>query len=128
MDASVDGLNEALMKSFADTIEDIQDHADNAIDFLAKFKHDLVRDRILVYTPDGDVIHLPIGATVIDFAYAISTTLGAQCTGSYVDNQPTPLSTLLETGQTIDLQTEKSLSAKPRMARLCDNAEGKKRN
>ncbi len=113
MDTSVEGLNEALMKSFADTIEDIQDHADNAIDFVAKFKHDLVRDRILVYTPDGDVIHLPIGATVIDFAYSISTTLGAQCTGSYVDNQPAPLSTVLETGQTVDVQTEKSSMPSP---------------
>ncbi len=113
LDTSVEGLNKALMKSFADTIEDIQDHADNAVDFLAKFKHDLLRDRILVYTPDGDVIHLPIGATVIDFAYAISTALGAQCTGSYVDNQPAPLSTSLETGQTVKIQTAKNSLPSP---------------
>lgn len=113
LDSSTQGLNEALMKSFADTIEDIQDHADNAIDFLAKFKHDLVRDRILAYTPEGDVIHLANGATVIDFAYAISTVLGSQCVGSHVDNQPAPLSTVLETGQTVDIQTRPNASPSP---------------
>ena len=104
--ANAEALNAELMKSFAATIEDIRDNADNPIEFLATFKRDLVRDRILVYTPDGDVIHLPNGATIVDFAYAISTTLGAQCTGSLVDNQPAPLSTVLETGQTVELQTD----------------------
>ena len=113
MDTSFEGLNQALMKSFADTIEDIQDHASGPVDFLAKFKHDLLRDRILVYTPDGDVIHLPMGATVIDFAYAISTVLGHQCIGSRVDNQPAPLSTLLETGQTVDIETDKNSMPSP---------------
>ena len=113
IDTSAEALNEALIKSFADTIEDIKDHSDNAVDFLAKFKKDLLRDRILVYTPDGDVIHLPIGATVIDFAFAISTTLGRQCIGSRVDNQAAPLSTLLETGQTIEIETEKSSMPNP---------------
>lgn len=106
-------LNETLAKAFSDTIEDIQAHSVDAIDFLAKFKQDLLRDRILVYTPDGDVIHLPTGSTVIDFAYAISTGLGNNCVGSLVDNQPAPLSTVLEAGQTISIETAKSARPSP---------------
>lgn len=113
LDTSAEALNEELRRSFANTIEDIQDQADNALDFLAKFKHDLVRDRILVYTPDGEVVHLPVGATVIDFAYAISTTLAGQCTGSLVDNQQAPLSTALETGQTVEILTKKNTMPSP---------------
>ena len=113
LDQSASNLNDALAKAFSDTVEDIQAQADDAVDFLAKFKTDLIRDRILVYTPDSDVIHLPTGATVIDFAYAISTNLGNQCEGCLVDNQPAPLSTALENGQTVSIKVAKNASPSP---------------
>ena len=113
LDPSASSLNESLSKAFNDTIQDIQAHSVDAVDFLNEFKHDLLRDRILVYTPDGDVIHLPTGSTVIDFAYAISTQMGNTCRGSMVDNEKAPLSTLLETGQTVSISTNESAKPSP---------------
>jgi GTP pyrophosphokinase len=64
-------------------------------------------DRIYVFTPQAAVIDLPAGATPIDFAYAVHTTLGHRCRGAKVDGAMVPLNTPLESGQTVDVITIK---------------------
>src|SRR5690625_392387 len=65
-------------------------------------------ERIYVLTPQARVIELPAGATPIDFAYSLHTDLGHRCRGARVDGQMVPLSTQLQTGQTVEIMAAKS--------------------
>ncbi|MDL5039264.1 RelA/SpoT family protein [Comamonas resistens] len=67
----------------------------------------LFDDRIYVLTPDAAVIELPQGATPVDFAYSVHTSLGHRCRGARVDGVMVPLNTPLQSGQTIDINTAK---------------------
>jgi len=64
-------------------------------------------DRIYVLTPDAAVVELPRGATAIDFAYSVHTSLGHRCRGAKVDGHMVPLSTPLRNGQTVEVTTVK---------------------
>ena len=67
----------------------------------------LFEDRIYVLTPDAAVIELPQGATPVDFAYAVHTSLGHRCRGAKVDGAMVPLNTPLQNGQTVEISTVK---------------------
>ncbi|KAB2889387.1 MAG: bifunctional (p)ppGpp synthetase/guanosine-3',5'-bis(diphosphate) 3'-pyrophosphohydrolase, partial [Burkholderiaceae bacterium] len=67
----------------------------------------LFDDRIYVLTPDAAVIELPQGATPVDFAYAVHTSLGHRCRGARVDGAMVPLNTPLQSGQTVEITTVK---------------------
>jgi GTP pyrophosphokinase len=62
---------------------------------------DVFRKQIMVYTPRGDIIELPQGATAIDFAFAIHTEVGNHCQTAYVNEQPYPLSKMLQDGDRV---------------------------
>ncbi len=68
---------------------------------------DLFDDRIYVLTPDAAVIELPKGATAVDFAYAVHTSLGHRCRGARVDGTMVSLNTPLQSGQTVEIVTVK---------------------
>jgi GTP diphosphokinase / guanosine-3',5'-bis(diphosphate) 3'-diphosphatase len=75
-------------------------------EFIEDLKFDLFPDEIYVLTPNGDPIQLPFGATPIDFAFAIHTDLGLHCSEARVDGRITPLSTLLQTGNRIEILSD----------------------
>ena len=64
-------------------------------------------DRIYVLTPDAAIVELPQGATAVDFAYSVHTTLGHRCRGARVDGAMVPLNTPLKNGQTVEVTTAK---------------------
>ena len=64
-------------------------------------------DRIYVLTPDAAIVELPQGATAVDFAYSVHTTLGHRCRGARVDGAMVPLNTPLKNGQTVEVTTVK---------------------
>lgn len=68
----------------------------------------VTQDRIYVLSPQARVIELPIGATAVDFAYHLHSDLGHRCRGARIDGQMVPLSTALQTGQTVEIVTTKS--------------------
>lgn len=68
----------------------------------------VTQDRIYVLSPQARVIELPIGATAVDFAYHLHSDLGHRCRGARIDGQMVPLSTPLQTGQTVEIVTTKS--------------------
>ncbi len=76
--------------------------------FLEKLKIDVFQDRIFVFTPNGDVIDLPKGATPIDFAYHVHTDIGNQCVGSLINNQISTLDKPLKSGDVIEILTDKN--------------------
>jgi RelA/SpoT family (p)ppGpp synthetase len=77
------------------------DQAEVAEDFLEHVKLEMFTDQVFCFTPKGEVVKLPRGATPIDFAYAIHTRIGDSCVGAKVDGQRVPLWTKLRNGQSV---------------------------
>ncbi len=84
-------------------IETQQESAEDAEDFVKTIKSDFVPDDVFVFTPKGDVINIPYGSTVIDFAYAIHTQVGHKMTGAKVDGRIVPIDYVVKTGQIIEI-------------------------
>jgi len=80
-------------------------------EFLEFLKLDLYQDEIFVFTPTGDVIQLPKGATPIDFAFAVHTEVGLHCQGARINGRIAPLSRGLKNSETVEILT--SPSARP---------------
>jgi GTP pyrophosphokinase len=80
----------------------------DAMEFLDEFKMSLFSSEIVVFTPKGDMITLPKGATVIDFAYEIHTDLGNRCIGAKINHKLVPVSYVLQSGDQVELLTSKS--------------------
>ncbi|GAB6262799.1 bifunctional GTP diphosphokinase/guanosine-3',5'-bis pyrophosphate 3'-pyrophosphohydrolase [Photobacterium sp. CCB-ST2H9] len=85
------------------SLMELQQSAGNSFEFIENVKSDLFPDEIYVFTPKGRIVELPVGATAVDFAYAVHTDVGNTCVGAKVDRQPYPLSKPLKNGQTVDI-------------------------
>ncbi len=82
-------------------------------EFLESVKVDLFPDKIYVFTPKGDIMPLPKGATAVDFAYAVHTDVGNRCVAAKVDRVLVPLRTQLENGQTVEVVTSRGSTPNP---------------
>jgi len=87
---------------------EMQQRAGNPLEFIESVKMDLFPDEVYVFTPKGDIMELPRGATAIDAAYAIHTDIGNRCVACRIDRRLAPLSEPLESGQTIEIVTSPS--------------------
>ena len=88
------------------------DEEAGADEFLEHTKMDLYHDQVFCFTPRGDLIALPRGATAVDFAYAVHTQIGETCVGVRINGKTRQLATELQNGDQIDILT--SSQAKPR--------------
>jgi len=86
---------------------DWKDAVADASEWLAAFKSSLFTDTIYVLTPQGRVVDLPVGATPVDFAYAVHTSLGHRCRGARVDGAMVPLNHALKNGQRVEIVAAK---------------------
>ena len=84
---------------------EMQRQAGDSQEFLENVKVDLFPDEVYVFTPKGEIMELPRGATAVDLAYAIHTDLGNTCVGCRIDRRLAPLRTPLDTGQTVEIVT-----------------------
>ncbi len=80
---------------------------DDAQEFVDSMKSDVFGDRVYVFTPNGDIIDLPTGATPIDFAYNVHTEVGHRCRGAKIGGKLVPLDTVLKTGDQVEILTSK---------------------
>ncbi|MEA3252462.1 MAG: bifunctional GTP diphosphokinase/guanosine-3',5'-bis pyrophosphate 3'-pyrophosphohydrolase [Pseudomonadota bacterium] len=95
---------------------EMQRHAGNSLEFIEHVKNDLFPDDIYVFTPKGDIMELPQGATAVDFAYTVHTDIGNSCIACRIDRHLAPLSSRLESGQTLEIIT--APGARPNLAWL----------
>jgi len=104
---------------------EFQENAADSIDFVENVKIDLFPDEVYVFSPDGEIISLPTGATAVDFAYFIHTDVGNSCIATKIDRHLSPLSTPLVNGQTVEIIT--APGARPNPAWLSFVITGKAR-
>jgi RelA/SpoT family (p)ppGpp synthetase len=103
-DASANGPHQRAREWLRSVLE-MQRHAGNPEEFLENVKIDLFPDTVYVFTPKGDIMQLPRGATAVDLAYAIHTDVGNTCVAARVNRRLAPLSARLMTGQTVEIIT-----------------------
>ncbi len=89
--------------SWLRNIIDWQKDLTDSTEFYEFFKIDLFHAEIFIFTPKGDLISLPKGATVLDFAFAVHTDLGVRCIGAKVDGKIEPLNKVLKSGMTVQI-------------------------
>jgi len=108
-DGAVDEQTE--LDRWLERIQDILEAPNpNAMDFLDTIKLNLYASEIFVFTPKGEIKTLPQGATALDFAYEIHTSVGDRCIGAKVNHQLVPLSYKLSSGDQVEILTSRSQS------------------
>jgi guanosine-3',5'-bis(diphosphate) 3'-pyrophosphohydrolase len=85
----------------------------NSEEFMENVKVDLFPDKVYVFTPKGEILRLPRGATCVDFAYAVHTDVGDRCVSAKIDRHLTPLRTPLKNGQTVQIITSRRAHPNP---------------
>ena len=104
---------------------DIMEQAEGPDEFLEHTKLEMFRDQVFCFTPRGDLIALPHGATPVDFAYAVHSEVGDRCTGVKVNGRMVPLQTGLVNGDQVEVLTSKTQKPSPDWLRFV--ATGKAR-
>ena len=89
-------------------VMDCQGSLNDSKEFVDSLKNDLYSNELLVFTPHGKVISLPLEATPVDFAYAIHSEVGNKCVGAKVNNRIVPLNSVLHTGDVVEILTSAS--------------------
>lgn len=92
---------------------EMQQKAGDSMEFIENVKVDLFPDEVYVFTPKGEIKELPVGATPVDFAYAVHTKVGNTCVAARIDGKLAALSTPLESGQTVRVITAPNASPNP---------------
>ncbi len=103
-------LSQKIMKNveWLKELMRLQEAAESDEEYVKSLKLDVFRDRIFVFTPKGDVIHMPEGATPIDFAYYIHSDIGRKCSGARINDSLASLSTQLKSGDVVEIIVEKN--------------------
>ena len=98
-------LAHRLARQWLHGLLEMQKDSGDSIEFLENLRIDLFPEEIYVFTPTGKIMTLPRGATAVDFAYAVHTDVGNHCVAAKVGRHLVPLSTQLETGQSVEIIT-----------------------
>lgn len=96
------------VKWLRELVEILQSEATNPREFMHLLKIDLFDNEIFVFTPEGDLIQLPIGSTPVDFAFRIHSELGLHCIGGKVNHKVVPLNTKLKNGDLVEIITSRN--------------------
>lgn len=98
--------SESAVDEWINRIREMLDNPEvNALDFIDEFKLNLFSDEIFVFTPNGDLKTLPVGATALDFAFEIHTDIGSRCIGAKINHKLVPISHKLNSGDQVEILT-----------------------
>jgi RelA/SpoT family (p)ppGpp synthetase len=115
IDAGSDAGNAAHIRAreWIKQLLDIQQRTGNPLEFIESVKIALFPEEVYVFTPKGDIIELPTGATPVDLAYAIHSDVGNTCVTAKIDRRLAPLSARLANGQTVEIITAPGAQPNP---------------
>ena len=99
------GSEHSRARQWVQGLLEMQQRAGNSLEFIENMKIDLFPDEVYVFTPRGDILELPIGATAVDFAYAVHTDIGNSCVACRIDRNLAPLSSRLQSGEKVEIIT-----------------------
>lgn len=123
-----DGDEESELNAWLKTIKDILDNPEpSAIDFLNTLKLNLFASEIVVFTPKGELITLPAGATVLDLAFHLHSEIGIHCIAGKVNHKLMPLQTELKSGDQVEVLTSKTQMPLPEWENFLNTAKGRTR-
>ena len=103
----------ARARQWVQGLLELQQNAGNSLEFIENVKVDLFPEEVYVFTPKGRIMELPVGATPVDFAYAVHTDIGNSCVGCRIDRRLAALSQPLQSGQTIEIITAPGAKPNP---------------
>ncbi len=106
---------------------DILEHAVDPEDFLENTKLEMFSDQVFCFTPKGDLIALPRGATPLDFAYAVHSQVGDRCVGAKIDGRMVQLRTPLQNGDQVEIITSRSGTPSPEWERFAVTGKARAR-
>lgn len=123
-----EGEEESELASWLKTIQDILDNPEpNALDFLDTIKLNLFSSEIVIFTPKGELVTLPVGATVLDVAFYLHSEIGTHCIAGKVNHKLVPLSQKLQSGDQVEVLTSHSQQPQPEWINFLATAKGKTR-
>ncbi len=106
---------------------EILDHASDPEEFLEHTKLEMFKDQVFAFTPRGDLISLPAGATPVDFAYAVHSEIGDRCVGAKINGRMMPLRTVLRNGDQVQIVTSKAQTPSPTWERFVVSGKARAR-
>ncbi len=106
---------------------DILENASGPEEFLEHTKLEMFEDLVFCFTPRGDLINLPSGATPVDFAYAVHSEIGDHCAGAKINGRMVPLRTPLKNGQQVEIITSKAQTPSPTWERFVVTGKARSR-
>lgn len=95
--------------------------------FLEGLQNELAHEEVYVFTPVGDIIHLPLGSSVIDFAFRVHTQIGLRCRGARVNDRIVPLRTVLKSGDRVEVLTDKNPNPSPNWLRYIQSPHARQK-
>lgn len=105
--------NQQRARQWAKDLLELQRRAGDPLEFIESLKIDLFPDEVYVFTPRGQIMELPTGASAVDFAYGVHTDIGNCCVACRIDGKLAPLSQQLESGQRVEIITAKESRPNP---------------
>ena len=108
----IDTMEQERAREWLSNLVELQEGGSSE-EFLESVKVDLFPDKVYVFTPKGEILRLPSGSTIVDFAYAVHTDIGNRCVAAKVDRRLMPLRTVLHNGQTVEIVTAKGAKPNP---------------
>ncbi len=106
---------------------DILEHADEPEEFLEHTKLEMFKDQVFCFTPRGDLINLPRGATPVDFGYAVHSEVGDRCVGAKINGRMMPLRSELRNGDQVEIITSKAQTPSPTWERFVVTGKARSR-
>ena len=107
-----DNTSHSRARRWVNSLLELQQSAVNPLEFIEHVKNDLFADEVFVFTPKGEIIELPTGATAVDMAYAVHTEVGNHCSACRINNRLASLSQTLNSGDQVYIITQQE--ARPR--------------
>jgi GTP pyrophosphokinase len=105
-DGKSSGIDQNV-KWLRELLDVLQNETADPMEFMELLKIDLYNEEIFVFTPAGDLIQLPVGATPVDFAFQVHTQVGMHCMGAKINHSVVPLNTKLKNGDMVEIITSK---------------------